>query len=100
MRVRLKQIFQIPPEVLTEFWQDTLRRNHLSLLVICIMIIGMELFNMSRVLFWSESGLGTVNNRIYFTMYLLLCLSAAAYLILRRLLPTIWTCFWGSTADA
>lgn len=100
MRVRLKQIFQIPPEVLTEFWQDTLRRNHLSLLVICIMILGMELFNMSRVLFWSESGLGTVNNRIYFTMYFLLWLAAAIYLFLRRLLrrssPRIrWTGQYG-----
>lgn len=100
MGVRLKRIFQIPPEIQAEFWQDTLRRNHLSLLVICIMIFGMEMFNMLRVLFWSESGLGTVNNRIYFTMYFLLWMAAAIYLFLRWLLrrrsPRIrWTVQYG-----
>lgn len=85
MRARLKRIFQIPPEIREDFWQDTLKRNRLSLLVICIMIFGMELFNMFRVLFRSASGLGTLNNRIYFTMYLLLWLSAAIYLLLQRL---------------
>ena len=77
----MKRIFQIPPEIREDFWQDTIKRNRLSLLVICIMIFGMELFNMLRVLFWSASGLGTVNNRIYFTMYFLLWMSAAIYLL-------------------
>lgn len=86
MGARLKRFFQIPPEIRAEFWEDTLRRNRLSLLVICIMIFGMEVFNMFRVLFWSASGLGTANNRIYFTMYLLLWISAAVYLFLRWLL--------------
>ena len=86
MSVRLKQFFQIPPEIRAEFLQDTLRRNRLSLLVICIMIFGMELFNMLRVLLWSSSGLGTANNRIYFTMYFLLWIAAAVYLCLRWLL--------------
>ena len=81
----MKRIFQIPPEIREDFWQDTIKRNRLSLLVICIMIFGMELFNMLRVLFWSASGLGTVNNRIYFTMYFLLWMSAAIYLLLRWL---------------
>ena len=85
MGVHLKQFFQIPSEIRAEYWQDTLRKNRLSLLVICIMIFGMELFNMLRVLFWSSSGLGTANNRIYFTMYLLLWMSAAVYLFLWRL---------------
>ena len=86
IKVRLKQFFQILPEIRAVFWQDTLRRNRLSLLVICIMIFGMELFNMLRVLFWSSSGLGTQNNRIYFTMYLLLWMSAAVYLFLQWIL--------------
>ncbi len=86
MSARLKEFFQIPLEIQEEFWQDTLRRNRLSLLVICIMIFGMELFNMLRVLLWSSSGLGTLNNRIYFTMYFLLWMAAAVYLFLRWLL--------------
>lgn len=81
-----KPFFRIPPEIQAEFWRDTLRRNRLSLLVICVMIFGMELFNMLRVLFWSSSGLGTANNRIYFTLYALLWGAAAVYLALRWLL--------------
>lgn len=105
MGARLKRFFQIPPEIQVEFWQDTLRRNRLSLLVICIMILGMELFNMLRVLLWSSSGLGTVNNRIYFTMYLLLWMSAAIYLFLRWLLrrgsPRIrWSVQYGTALFA
>ena len=84
MRSRLEAFFRIPPDVKLEFWQDTLQKNQLSLLVICIMIFGMELFNMARVLFWSASGLGTANNRLYFTMYCLLWLSAALYILLWR----------------
>ena len=86
MRERLKKSFRIPEEIRDAFWKDTLRKNRLSLMVICIMILGMESFNMFRVLFWSNSGLGTLNNRIYFTLYLVLWVVAAVYLLLRRLL--------------
>ena len=82
VRERIGAFLQIPPEVLPEFRQVALRRNRVSLLVICVMIVGMELFNMARVLFWSASGLGTLNNRIYFTLYLSLFLAAAGYLAL------------------
>ena len=51
--------FRIPPEIREGFWQDALQKNRLSLLVICIMIFGMEPYNMARVLLWSSSGLGT-----------------------------------------
>ena len=83
---KLRDFFCIPPELRPAFWEHAVQRNRLSLLVICIMIFGMELFNMARVLFWSSSGLGTVNNRIYFTMYCALFLAAALYLVLQRLL--------------
>ncbi len=86
MREALRSFFVIPREILPEFWLDTLRKNRVSLLVICIMIFGMELFNMIRVLFLSQSGLGTLNNRIYFGLYCSLFLAAAAYLVLRCLL--------------
>ena len=51
----LRHFFQIPSEIRSEFLQATLQKNQLSLLVICIMIFGMELFNIARVLFWSAS---------------------------------------------
>ncbi|HJD27978.1 MAG TPA: GGDEF domain-containing protein [Candidatus Blautia avicola] len=86
MRNYLKSFLNIPPEIRHEFWQDTLQKNQLSLLVICIMILGMELFNIARVLFWSRSGLATVNNRIYFSMYCILLLAAVLYILLQWLL--------------
>lgn len=79
---KVQEFFIIPPKVMPEFWKTALSRNRVSLLVICIMIFGMELFNMARVLFWSNSGLGTLNNRIYFGFYLSLFLAAAICLIL------------------
>ncbi len=92
MRKKLQEFFWVPPEIRADFWQGALQKNRLSLLVICIMILGMELFNMCRVLFWSTSGLGTLNNRIYFGMYCALWLSAAIYLLLQRWLrrAAVW----------
>ena len=77
--MRLREFFQVPGEIRREFWQETLQKNSVSLLVVCVMIFGMEAFNMARVLFWSDAGLGTRNNRIYFGMYCALWASAAAY---------------------
>ena len=82
MKEKLLEFLRIPPEVRSVFWQDILQKNRLSLLVICVMIFGMELFNMARVLFLSSVGLGTLNNRIYFGLYFSLWLAAALYLLL------------------
>lgn len=76
----------IPAEIRLEFWQDSLQKNRLSLLMISTMIFGMELFNIVRVLFFSASGLRSVNNRIYFGMYCLLIMGAALALLLQHLL--------------
>ena len=59
MRQALISFLRIPPEIRDAFWQNSLQKNRLSLLVICIMIFGMEPYNMARVLLWSSSGLGT-----------------------------------------
>ncbi len=82
MKERVLAFFQLPDLLRPAFRADSLQKNRLSLLVICLMIFGMELFNMARVLFWSSSGLATLNNRIYFSLYLTLFLFAAAYLLL------------------
>ena len=86
MKEKLLEFLRIPPEIRSVFWQDILQKNRLSLLVICVMIFGMELFNMARVLFWSSAGLGTLNNRIYFGFYCTLFLSAVLCLLLGFLL--------------
>src|SRR5699024_9130206 len=51
---------------------------------ICVIIFVVELFNIARVLFWSVSGLQTLNNRIYFVMYCLLLLVPVLYALLWR----------------
>ena len=85
MKETIVRFLRIPDELRESYWQDTVQRNRISLLVINIMIIGMELFNMLRVLFWSRSGLGTLNNRIYFTLYCTLWLAAVLSIVLQRL---------------
>lgn len=85
MKETIVRFLRIPEELRESYWQDTVQRNRISLLVINIMIIGMELFNMLRVLFWSRSGLGTLNNRIYFTLYCTLWLAAVLSIVLQRL---------------
>ena len=79
MRGKIRDFLRIPPEILPAFRQDTLQKNRLSLLVIAAMIFGMEAYNIARVLFMSRSGLGTLNNRIYFGMYCALLLAAACF---------------------
>ena len=46
---KLTEFFRIPREIRRDFWEDTLQHNRVSLLVICVMIFGMELFNMCPV---------------------------------------------------
>lgn len=75
---------RVPPMVRQEYMQEAVQKNHLSLLVICMIVFGTELYNIARVLFWSKSGLGTVNNRIYFGMYCVLVIIAGLWLLLRR----------------
>ena len=86
MGKHIRDFLRIPPEIRPQFWQDSIPKDRLSLLVICIMIFGMEMYNMARVLLWSDSKLGTLNNRIYFGMYCALWLAAALHLVLRHLL--------------
>lgn len=77
---------QIPGYIRQEFLQESVRKNDFSLQIICVIIFAAELFNITRVLFWTQSGLGTRNNRIYFSMYCILILLAAVWVALRNLL--------------
>ena len=81
----LLKFLSVPEALRTEYWQDTLQKNRRSLFVICLMIFVMELFNIVRVLFWSKSGLQSVNNRIYFGFYCALIAAAALYLALDKI---------------
>lgn len=74
----------IPDYIRQEFYQESVRKNEISLWFICGIIFVIEAFNIARVLLWSSSGLGTRNNRIYFTMYCLLLVIGAMWLVMRR----------------
>ena len=75
---------QIPPYIRREFLQESVRKNNFSLQIICVIIFVAELFNIIRVVFWSRSGLGTLNNQIYFSLYCILIFLAVLWLALRR----------------
>ncbi len=75
--------------------------NNSRLPVLSWAVIAMETFNMINVIFFSESGLGTANNRQYFAMYLLMLASGIACLAFRRLLrgreEVLQRCYVGFT---
>lgn len=77
---------QIPEDIWRDFLRESVRKNNISMQIICAIIFPVEIFNIVRVLFWSRSGLRTQNNRIYFSMYCLLILLGVLWLALRRLL--------------
>lgn len=83
---KILDFVRVPLIIRQEFMQEAVQKNHLSLLVICMIVFGTEFYNIIRVLFWSKSGLGTVNNRIYFGMYCVLLIIAGLWLLLRRTL--------------
>lgn len=66
-----------------EFLRESVRKNDFSLWIICAIVFVAEGFNIIRVVFLSSSGLGTRNNRIYFSMYCALILIALLWLALR-----------------
>lgn len=85
-RFRFLSHLRIPGYIRQEFLQESVRKNDFSLRIICAIIFAVELFNIARVVLWSQSGLGTRNNRIYFTMYCALILIGVVWLVMRRLL--------------
>lgn len=82
---RFRALFIVPQEIRETFREDCIRKNRISLSLICSIAILIELFNMARVLFFSRSGLNTLNNRIYFSMYSLLLGLSVLYLLLQKL---------------
>lgn len=79
-------VLRVPERVRGDFLRESVRKNDLSLLVICGIIFVVECYNIARVLFWSRSGLGTLNNRIYFGAYCLLLAIAGLWVLARQML--------------
>lgn len=85
MAERVREQF-IPAGMERDFVEEAVRINRVVMTAIAFFAIGAELFNVTRVLFLSQSGLQTQNNRIYFSFYLLLLAVSIGYLAADRLL--------------
>ena len=85
MAERIREQF-IPAGMERDFVEEAVRINRVVMTAIAFFAIGAELFNVTRVLFLSQSGLQTQTNRIYFSFYLLLLAVSIGYLAADRLL--------------
>lgn len=85
-RDRILNYMRIPEYIRNEFIADTVRKNDFSLLIVCVIIIFVELYNIWRVLVWSSTALGSMNNRIYFSFYCTLLALGVLWLLVRRAL--------------
>ena len=79
---------RIPGGIRQDFLRELVKKNDLSLRIICMIAIVVELYNIARVLFLSQVRLGTLNNRIYFGAYCLLLTISIIWLLARRWLRT------------
>ena len=68
------------PRSVRPFVEQAVRNNWALTKVISVFAVGVELFNIIRVIFYSPSGLTTPNNWTYFAFYASLFLAAAVFL--------------------
>lgn len=78
------KIYRISAESRERYIEEAFRNNRLLCLVASLFCIAAEGFNIVRVLFLSNRGLETINNRIYFGFYLFLLVCSVLYLIIGR----------------
>lgn len=75
--------FNIKKDLLnTNFVEKSVSINRIVLRAAAVFTVIVELINMARVLLLSNSGLGTLNNRIYFSFYLVYFITSAAFLLI------------------
>lgn len=72
----------LPKNLQNQFIDQAVYVNRILLRAFCIFAIIIQSFNIVRVVFLSNSGLGTTNNRIYFGFYTFLFIISAAYLLI------------------
>ena len=70
----------IQPQIRPAFVEQAVRSNWALIKAISVFAVGVELFNIIRVIFYSPSGLTTPNNWTYFAFYASLFLAAAVFL--------------------
>ncbi len=69
-----------------QYIQESVKRNFYSFKILVLFILVSQIYNISRVLFYSQSGLGTLNNRIYFCFYVSMLVSCLVGVVLEHIL--------------
>lgn len=75
---------KVPEDIRKDYWQQTVRVNHKILAILIILAMLAQIFNIYRVFFQSASGLGSLNNRIYFLFYCGMLVAGMCYLVISR----------------
>ncbi len=86
MMEKITAVCRLPENIREDYLDYAVRKNRAVMSVLGVLILGMQLFNICRVLWFSPSGLDTRNNRLYFGMYCLLFFGSALFFILQSLL--------------
>lgn len=68
-----------------QYIQESVKRNFYSFRILVLFILVSQIYNISRVLIYSQSGLGTLNNRIYFYFYVSMLVSCLVGVVLERI---------------
>ncbi len=78
--------FKIPANVAQAFEEDAVVKNGITMKILALFMIVVEIFNIARVLFFSNAKLATLNNQIYFSMYVTLLVSAIVFALIEQIL--------------
>ena len=81
----LKILVRIPDEIKEYFWDQLLANNWRLMSVVSLLAIFVQAVNILHVLIGSASGLGTLNNRIYFGFYCVFLLMSLIFLGVHRI---------------
>lgn len=77
----IRSILYFPPELKKQFFEMSRFKNHIVLLVLAVVGVLLQGFNIIRVLVLSDAKLSTLNNRIYFIFYAFLFVISILYLL-------------------
>lgn len=73
--------YKVPEKNRKDFIAKAARVNSLLMKALALFAIFAQSFNMARVVWFSKSGLGTLNNRIYFYLYFFCFICSCTYLL-------------------
>lgn len=76
----------LEPRIRNQFVSKAVRSNRILMKVIGTYGIVTQVINLARVLFWSQTGLRSLNNRIYFGFYTMLLGLSVIFLLAGRLM--------------